>query len=235
MSYNIEEELIMKEKEDNVEEKVLTFFEEKWKTTFRDNHKTLKKFKGSKYDSSYLLKQPLVYHFTMYIRDIYYYITHVNTIGEIPKHVKNEIAEYERKGGQCIYLSVLLYNMLHRKGIGNGSLKYCQGYYSHRCREDNPLGRLLGEYHMGLHAWVELNHSVIDISIKQEDTFFDFKDEEFIFGEVPEGLRFIGYEETHIVAKEYARDIAKFSEMNYFEWIDSHIQAAINNSEVYLE
>lgn len=88
------------------------------------------------------------------------------------------------------------------------------------------LGQFLGKTQYELHVWLELRGAILDIAIKQEEQFFEFKEKPFITGKVPEGLELIGYREVTKTAKDYARTAAKSNGMKYNDWIAMHSRAA---------
>lgn len=205
---------------------IITEFEQNWIVGLDYREENPISFKGKELSED-IKRDAFFQKNIFYIRKLYSFISYEEDGEELPIFAKKEITRWEHNGGQCIYLSALLYSLLlHDKVADAASMCLCQGYYNHMCREDNLLGMMMGKEHRGLHAWLELNEAVIDISIRQEENFFDFKGRPIILGEVPEGLSLIGYKETHKTAKDYGRTIAREGGTVYLEWIKDHSLAA---------
>lgn len=205
---------------------VIRKFEEDWIVGLDYKKETPISFKGEELSGD-IKRDAFFQKNIFYIMELYSYVSYEKDGAELPIFAKKEITRWEQKGGQCIYLSALLYSLLlHDKVADATSMSLCQCYYAHMYRADNPLGMMMGKEHRGLHAWLELNNGVIDISIRQEEYFFDFKGQPIIIGKVPEGLSLIGYKETHKTAKDYGRMIAREGEAVYLDWIKNHSLAA---------
>lgn len=134
-----------------------------------------------------------------------------------------EITRWEKDGGYCIYLSVLYLSLLYETGVFSfDEMKLVQGYYRH------PMHGMLANFieqppeQIGLHTWMHAGGAVIDFSIIQEECCFDFPGDPYIMGEIPEKMQLIGWEEGKDTIKKYARQIAKESNMTYYEWINYH-------------
>lgn len=208
-------------------EEIFNYFNTHRITSFDYENGTPESFKGSMLDDD-LARNPFLQKNLYYIMNIQDYIQYPKG-NELPEMTVKEATRWDKDGGQCIYLSALLYCLLvNDKVVSPEDIHLCQGYYEHDCREDNLIGMMMGETHVGLHAWLELKGSIIDISIAQEHEFFDFKDKPFILGEVPEGMNLIGFRETNNTAKNYCRRIAKESGTVYLDWIKFHSQTATN-------
>jgi hypothetical protein len=143
---------------------------------------------------------------------------------EIEEWPRNEIKEWDKKGGLCIYLSVLHYCLLmESRIIPEKRLGLVQGFYSH------PTHGIMSIFdnmkiQSGLHAFITVNNCVVDFSIKQEACVFNFKNgNEFIMGDIPEDMTLGGWIEGKVLAKKYAREIARSSGMNYLDWIEKHM------------
>lgn len=139
----------------------------------------------------------------------------------------DEVARYQERYGLSIYFSVVLYWLLVSYGVINEKrLSFCQGYYSFAVPNDHPDN---AKYRAGLHAWLSLNGSVIDVTLWQ----LGFPGSETpnvrpaaIKGKIPENLNLIGFEENKSLAKEYARQFAKDSGTTFYTWLNQHKEKA---------
>lgn len=201
-------------------------FKEKWKTGFNYSKATPVHFLGESLGE--LEKSPMLQKNIYYCLLLYQYSAYLDKGEDLNDIAKKEVTKWECDGGLCIYLSALLYSLLiHDKLCNENEIRYCQGLYRHECRTDNILGQFFGKNQYGLHAWLELNSgAILDIAIKQEEQFFEFKERPYITGKVPEGLELIGFREVTKTAKDYARMAAKSSGMKYNDWIDMHSREA---------
>lgn len=208
---------------------ILDFFNTDWISSFDYTAGTTTTFKGSTLNKD-LARNPFFHKNLHYVMDIQNYIQDFMARprdSKLPKMTLDEITTWERNGGQCIYLSALLCELLlYDKVVSPDDIYLCQGYYKHECREDNAIGMLMGKTHIGLHAWLEIKGSIVDISIAQEDQFFDFKGQPFILGEAPEGMDLIGFKEPRETAKNYCRKIARENGSVYLDWIKMHSQSS---------
>lgn len=184
-----------------------------------------------------------------YVANIYEYIRHngagifiggleaVPELKEYSKMLAKEAVDIERAGELCIYCSVLLYSLLKVScHICKDHLKYVQGCYKHPLREDFPSFIPFSSTQIGLHAWVVIGESVLDLTIGQEDYFFDFRGElPYIAGKVPEGLDLIGHEELDIVVQKYVKKYAAAAGIDADLWILKHRIASLQAFVKFLE
>ncbi|MEC2129338.1 hypothetical protein P9G84_10195 [Brevibacillus centrosporus] len=216
------------EDNDRTKEKIVETFLDRWITGYDYRKATPESFKG-KDIPAHIANHPMFYASIIYMETLYKAVTH-GDFDDIDQVVKDELISWESKGGQCIYLSTLLYMLLlyHELGTEN-NLSYVQGYYIHLLREEyrSLKVQILPPVHGGLHAWIVLDGSVMDISIRQEEDFFDFQGKPFILGKVPEGLNLYGYREVRKTPKSYARMIAKGSGMKVEDWVQNHVSASL--------
>jgi hypothetical protein len=207
-------------------EKIIERYNNDWLVGFNYSKATPIYFAGMDLDES-IKRNPFFQKNIYYIMHLYEYTSYQDQGEKLPDFAKKEMTHWEQIGGQCIYLSALMYCLLvHDKVVHETEINLCQGLYKHKCREDNPLGMLFGEEHKGLHCWLEVKDAIIDVSIRQEEAFFDFKGSPLVIGKLPEGLSFIGFRETRKTAKDYGRKIAKENGHKYQEWIAAHSVAA---------
>jgi hypothetical protein len=144
--------------------------------------------------------------------------------------IKDEVIQWEKEGIICVFMSVLLYNLLVDEGIFNRhELNLVQGFYIHGSkgsRADTLFDSLgvggLWENHAGLHAFLSARGSVIDTTINQERDFFDFGDKPFVVSDIPEGLTLGGQIEDTKTIRKYTKMFARFSGMEVDEWIKEH-------------
>lgn len=149
------------------------------------------------------------------------------------KWIIDEVNYWENKGGLCIYLSALLYMLLlDSKLLTEKDMSFCQGYYFHKLRDDFPEFMRLWENHYGLHSWLMIGNSVVDVSIRQEFQTFDFKGKDIVVGKLPEGMDFYGYREVSRTPKKYARLFASTVGMKHELWLLKHRKACL---ELYLK
>ncbi|HWI54791.1 MAG TPA: hypothetical protein VNT57_03800 [Desulfobacteria bacterium] len=187
-----------------------------WKTTYNYIVHQPQRF----CEKPLLLPKGSQFEFTKYIN--YCYLLTKNFTD------KDEVARYTTRNGTSIYFSVVLYWLLVYFGVlDQNKLKYCQGYFSYRTKEDD---RRESRYRAGMHAWLSYSDSVLDVTIGQQKDLFDFAEGEpektIIIGEMPTELDLYGFEENKSLAKEYARQFARDSGMTFYEWISFHKQQA---------
>jgi len=162
----------------------------------------------------------------------------------IDEDVLNEVDEWEIKGANCIYLSILLYLMLVTEElVCNDCMKFYQGFYRHDIRKDYPSFYPWAGQHNGLHSWITIQGSIIDIAIRQQERFFDFEGCPYVLGKFPEGLIYMGWEESKDTVFQYFINIVKSSKKGVKQWIamhyknsmrtfiDTHLKIHPNNSE----
>lgn len=129
--------------------------------------------------------------------------------------IKKQLLEFDRRGQLCCYISIVLYSLLKRRY----DVQYYQGLYYHKARADYPDFLPWGNIHAGAHAFITVDGSIIDVSIRQEEMFFDFKGKTSILGNIPEGMKLYGWKENIVTVSKYINDILKFSNMTLKEWI----------------
>ena len=137
--------------------------------------------------------------------------------------LRKEVVEWDRRGGLCIYTSVLLWCLIRENNIvADSELKYIQGLYNHPTNHSVMATIDNITNHTGLHAFITLKGAVVDFSIIQEGYVFNLGDYPFIIGEIPSEMILNGWTESEDIVKQYAREIAGFSGMTYHEWIAKH-------------
>lgn len=220
----------------DVIKRVYKTFKEDFRATYDYIKSPVKKYTGDPLHKD--LRKSLEYQaYALYCYTIGNWILDNGDIN-LSDSIANEIKYYEfEKGGSCIYNAALFINLLVDSGlVPPNNIKLIQGYYRHELREDFPSFIPFGKNHYGMHCWTLIKKSVIDFCIiPQEEKFFDFKDKIFLDGVVPDGLNYYGYEESFEVAKEYCKDFAKYSKLDYREWILNHRLKAMEYSQFKLE
>lgn len=157
----------------------------------------------------------------------------------LDKQVSDEVEKWNNEGMLCAYTSVLLWCLLYENGVFNADeMRMVQGYYRHIDQGILATLGLFGDkpiYQCGLHAWVEVSGSVIDLSIVQEQSTFNFPGLPAIVEDIPAGMELSGWREGKETVKKYARQIAKEQNMNYYEWINYHKLQAEKMAREHLE
>ena len=162
-------------------------------------------------------------------------IIYVQTISEciefcktdtLDKQAAEEALKWDDEEMLCVYTSVLLWCLLYENGVFSANeMKLAQGYFTHINQGILETLGVFGDvpsYKLGLHAWVEVSGSVIDLSIVQEQSTFRFHGIPSIIEEIPAGMELTGWEEGKETVKRYARQIAKEQNMKYYDWINYH-------------
>lgn len=145
----------------------------------------------------------------------------------LPDFVAAELNYWYSEGVLCIYASVLAYNLYRHFDIfTTNNMKFVQGYYFHNVNIDNPIVKLMGDEHIGLHAWLVVNGgAVLDFTINQEEMFFDFKQPcgNVFLGPVSKGMYLKGGIESAKIVSKWTAAICKQSGVSEEEWIQKHI------------
>ncbi len=128
---------------------------------------------------------------------------------DIPLDIYEEVNYWNfDKGGYCIYMSVLFYGLLVRnKIVDESNISYYQGFYDFEVPKSNrfAIARMaFGERQMGIHAWVTLKDSLVDLTANQNKTVFDFGgDLPIVLGKFPVGYNLFGFKENKETIKQY--------------------------------
>lgn len=139
--------------------------------------------------------------------------------------IKEELSHWDKEGGLCIYMSVLLYGLLKKDDVlASEDLKLVQGYNSYR--SNNPLFEaLFGCNHtqlLNFHVWLSYRGAVIDISVAQERVSYQFGDTPYILGEIPDGFEMVGFLEDEETIKKYMEKFSSRIGMSVDEWLLHH-------------
>ncbi len=145
----------------------------------------------------------LSYYFTsniympMLIKKMYYILTKIQNRNCIGIKITVDCA--------YTYQSFFIFLLRTYSEIENDNIIYCQGYYDVTVNDLDTFLECGQAGKIGLHAWLEVNDSVVDVSIKQieNERIYKFKEKPFyVLGKVPEGIEYNGFRETHSCAKK---------------------------------
>jgi hypothetical protein len=196
-------------------------FKGRWKTAFTPSME-LKEFNSGEIEEEFRIHPAFAKNVPYTLGAFSEVATNIRVDENLPH---DEVNKWDRKGGLCIYLSVLLYWLLRENGIPEKDVKLCQGFYKHNLRKDFPemlIGGPFGRIQTGIHSWITYQGNIIDVTIGQQESVFDFEGSPYVMGEIPEGLHYYGWEEPEQIAKDYARMIARENGQNFFKWIEEH-------------
>lgn len=209
-------------------------FMEKWKTSYDYRKVNPKEYKSASL-APRLLSDINFRANIAYLECLFDYLLHGKTY-DIEDWVIKECEEWEIKGGNCIYFSTLLYSLLAADKMGcSDCVKYVQGFYRHNIREDYPSFFPWSGQHNGIHAWITVDNAVIDVAIRQQEYFFDFKGNPVVLGTIPDGLFYMGYEENRDTVSQYIKDILEFSKMPFLLWVKKHKLNALKTTIRFME
>lgn len=154
---------------------------------------------------------------------------------EIEGLAGKELKAWDANGGLCIYLSILHFCLLlESKAVKEDELCLVQGFYRHPTHGILSIFSNL-ETQCGVHSFISVQGAVVDLSIQQEESTFEFGERNFIIGDIPDEMELVGWTEGKHLVKQYAREIARSSGLNYFEWIERHQLNAYNLARKTLE
>lgn len=156
-----------------------------------------------------------------------HFMDEVPELKEYNSFLGGEAARAEQSGEICIYCSIVLYSLI-KKGCPQArhKLKYCQGLFRHQLREDFPSFIPFNKCQLGLHSWITVGDAVVDLTIGQNDYFFDFGETmPYVVGKCHEGMELIGHEELDAVVEKYKKKYAKAAGKDVELWILAHQRA----------
>ena len=149
-----------------------------------------------------------------------------------PTDIYMEVQHWESKGGYCIYMSALFYGLLIRNNIVDASnLSYYQGFYDFDIPKNDDrfaIARMMfNERQIGIHAWLTLKDSLIDLTASQNRTVFDFDfgKAPIILGKFPSGYNLFGFKESKDTLEAYWKRFADHKGMSVDEWFSMHEKA----------
>ncbi|WP_028560620.1 hypothetical protein [Paenibacillus pinihumi] len=214
------------EKDDGIIE-ILEEFKKTWFVGFDYKIDDVISFDGKEFFESHENQISILLFYIQYL----YANADKENVLYIDENTKQELYWHQNNGGLCIYLSIVLYFLLRTYSeIENDNIIYCQGYYDVTVNDLDTFLECGQAGKIGLHAWLEVNDSVVDVSIKQieNERIYKFKEKPFyVLGKVPEGIEYNGFRETHSCAKKYVKKMIKSNGIKREEWIHNHNQNAL--------
>jgi len=221
----------------NYEKKVVNYIRKNWHSRIK-NEKELTAYKGKDLEAS-IKKNPEFMKTVMYIAELFESSEWNNRAVKLPtfhEKIRKELVKWEENGELCLYLSVACYALLEKSQVFNDrEMKLIQGYFLHKPDTDNALARMMGDTHVGIHAWISIKGSVLDLSIGQERDFFNFNEVAVVMGKVPEGMTFKGYQEPKKVLQKHIQKYAKFAELSEEEWRQLHLNESNKKFAEFLQ
>lgn len=210
-------------KEELFEKQVFELFKMKWRTTFEGDYTKLQQVHSTAMDKKHLMN-PAFEGIMLYGDHLFRYAHWDDEASEtlLEPAIRKQMKDYAANGGLCIYISIVIYCMLHQEGFTEEQLRYWQGYYD--AAVNQPFYEKLTDLERtkGLHAFLTLEDSIIDLTLGQLESLFVFQKHYFVLGDPIEGIDHYGYCEPHATVKAYARSFAKELGMTYYEWILMH-------------
>jgi hypothetical protein len=195
-------------------------FKSKWKTSYDYQSRDPISFKSLPIDEK-ILKHTDFMSSAVYISDLTEKALKYRW-NEMKGLAGKELKAWDANGGLCIYLSILHFCLLlESKAVKEDELCMVQGFYRHPTHGILSLIANLATQ-CGVHAFISVQGAVVDFSIQQEASTFEFGENEFIIGDIPDEMEMVGWTEGKHLVKQYAREIARSSGLNYFEWIEQH-------------
>jgi hypothetical protein len=158
----------------------------------------------------------------LYLNMLYRSLTKEDSIIKNEEIIK-EVSYWDSKGGLCIYMSVVMYSLLLEDKIANrNDLRYIQGFTTYQSTD--PFWQLVSvnTKMLNFHAWLSYKGSVLDFSIGQERGNINLGDKDYLIGDIPEGMKMIGFKESHKTVQKYVKLFADNRKMNEKEWVLEH-------------
>lgn len=171
-----------------------------------------------------VMRQQLFAQYIAYMQTIAHSVINYD-FSELSPKVVEEVCHWEGEGGYCIHLSVLLYGLTTKYNVfSKEDISYFQGLYDFPLRKDMPSFLPLASRQIGLHAWLTVQGSVIDVTANQNMKFFDFgfTDISLILGEYHNDYKLLGYKETEETIDWYFELFSSHMGMTVDEWIEFH-------------
>jgi len=197
-------------------------FKEHWKRGYSYNKRKPQSMRSKHIPA--LMRQPQFAHYASYMQ-IMANSMHQYSFSRHHDDVKKELTHWDSEGGYCIYMSVLLYGLLTRdKVISTEDISFYQGYYDFPLREDMPSFFPFPKRQLGIHAWLTVAGSVVDVTANQNMQFFDFKFNklDIILSEYPKEYKLVGFKETEETINSYLEFFSGFLGLTIEEWIEFH-------------
>ena len=141
--------------------------------------------------------------------------------------IRNELSYWANNGGYCIYMSILFIAVATNSGLlQKQDIHYYQGVYEYRGNRDLVLLIPAFERQLGLHAWLCINNSVVDLTANQHASTFDgaISKLPIVIGEYNPNYKLTGFKETPTTIDWYMNKFSQFQHMSVDEWITYHCQ-----------
>lgn len=202
-----------------------------WDTSYDYNKVKLAEFPSKELSPSVINSKPFIKCVT-YVSTIVHRLR-LHDFSVLPEETFQlaitEIKRADEQGDLCLYTSVLLYSLL-KEWYPKHRLKFVQGFYMHRFQEGS-FPRLIAEMLTGVHVFLTLDGSPLDVSLQQIGDQYDDTEEWLVTGVLPEDTRLFGYEESEKIIDKYRYRIVKKSGLSEEEWMAQHKKM----TERYLE
>lgn len=207
-------------KDEELAEFAAEIFKSKWKTSYDYQSTDPIKFQSLPIDEK-ILKHTDFMSAAIYISELTQKALSYRW-NEIEGLARKELKAWDANGGLCIYLSILHFCLLlESKAVKEDELCLVQGFYRHPTHGILSIFTNL-EMQCGVHSFISVQGAVVDFSIQQEESTFEFGERNFVIGDIPDEMEMVGWTEGKYLVKQYAREIARSSGLNYFEWIEQH-------------
>lgn len=143
--------------------------------------------------------------------------------GAMEGFAKDEFEYADNKGWLCTYLSVLIAAILYEDAaFYTNEISLVQGFYKHALRPDFPDFVPFSKLQTGVHCFLYVGETVVDIGIGSQELFYDFHADPCFVGEVPQSMELYGFLESFPTIKEYARHFSGAAGKTYYDWIGNH-------------
>lgn len=204
-------------------------FSQKWYRSYPYTKDKSKKYVSKEIEQAAIQNKDLFDRYIAYAKYLY-----DNTVtGIMPKELEEDAVRWDKEGC-CVYNAVILYLLLTTDGVvQKDDIKYVQGMSKFEFPVTLPpiFGSgysnkpMIGKQpYVGLHTWISIKDSVIDLTTEQFQRNFDFKlgKNRYIEGTIPRGMELIGFPETEHIVLKLAKKFAKSAKMELEEWIAFH-------------
>lgn len=147
---------------------------------------------------------------------------------KISEDVLHEAVNWEKEGGYCIHMSILVKTLLDVMDPKESKkLKYYQGFAT-LITENVLASMLFGNKQLGIHSWLCYENGVIDVTSNQHQHSIRLPDNQYgmIIGEMPTTYVLQGFKENEKVIGKYQEMFAEKMNLESKEkWIAFHVKA----------
>lgn len=157
--------------------------------------------------------EKLLYGLTLFYKDL------TNNIDLKNKLIENEYLFISDMGWHCVYMSLILKELV-KKNL-NINLKLYQGIFFY---EHNPqVSWIFGDTGIGFHSWCMYKDSVLDITfLHQQNSFLINQSSlEYLNGSIIKGVTYKGEVVSNNIIEKYLNKILSVNNLSYNEWIDN--------------